>query len=615
MMSSKVNNLVVLREDPHRKTWSLYSIVFSRSGTPDASCPPESQSDQKETHPMSKYSKISLDGIFVPPATPSFADLIAQLKTDTVLKPARRKDLMSGLRRVAEALHRTPAQVPADPRWLQPRLARIAPAAVGITTKTWQNTVSNARNAMVACGIVSKRQRRVSDLSPEWRELWDMVRASKDKSLLNPLPRFIFFLNRINVMPKDVRSDHALLYLDAVELNEISKAPRATYKQAVMGWNLAINRLPAWPRQRLEFPSQAKRVMLPEKDHAPGFITDVDRYLEMRMRPDLLATEERFNPITASSAATYRYMLLRFASHVAGAGVPINQIASLEDMLQPAHVERGLRRMLDGNTGKTSASISDIAGLLLTMASHLDLPETTRSALARFKSRLIVRDTGGMTAKNRDRLRALRNPGVLGRLLRLPEQIMARPLGQHRFRALRTREDAIAIGILLYCPLRIANLSTLEVDRHLHRSGKGLMFLVIPANEVKNNRPLEFELPPHLVKMIDEFLASRAPILCTPDCPYLFPATRKDGPVAANGLSERIKRRVLTEIGVEMNAHLFRHLAVMIYLDANPGGYEVARQMLGHSSVSRTISVYSGLETISATQAFAAVVDKLRDGV
>ena len=50
----------------------------------------------------------------------------------------------------------------------------------------------------------------------------------------------------------------------------------------------------------------------------------------------------------------------------------------------------------------------------------------------------------------------------------------------------------------------------------------------------------------------------------------------------------------------------------MIYLDANPGGYEVARQMLGHSSVSRTISVYSGLETIKATQAFSAVVDDLR---
>ena len=114
---------------------------------------------------------------------------------------------------------------------------------------------------------------------------------------------------------------------------------------------------------------------------------------------------------------------------------------------------------------------------------------------------------------------------------------------------------------------------------------------------------------------VDAHLAERAPSLCAPDCQYLFPATRKAGPVSGNRLSERIKKRVRNEIGVEMNAHLFRHLAVMIYLDANPGGYEVARQMLGHSSVSRTISVYSGLETIKATQAFANVVDTLRDGV
>jgi integrase len=563
---------------------------------------------------MTKYSTIPLDGIFVSPSTPSFADLMDQLSTNDVLAPVRRKDLTSGLRRVADALNRAPAQVLADPRWLQPRLARIVPAAIGVSPKTWQNTVSNARNAMVACGIVSNRQRKVSDLSPTWRALWNLVRDSKDKSLLSPLPRFIFFLDRIGVAPEEVGSDDALLFLEAVEQNEISKNPQSAYRDAVMGWNRAVDRLPAWPRQRLDLPSRAKRVMLPEADYVSSFITDVDRYLEMRMRPDLLSIEDGLTPIAASTAATYRYMLLRFASHVVGGGVRTSEITCLEDLLQPAHVERGLRRMLQNNDGKTCASISDIAGLVLTIAGHLNLPEEARNAFARFKRRLVVHNTGGMTAKNRDRLRALRAPGVLGRLLRLPEHIMARPLGTHRCKALRAREDAIAIGILLYCPLRVSNLSNIEIKRHLHRPGKGRMFLVIPADEVKNNRPLEFKLPAHLVAMIDAHLVDRADVLCTPDCPYLFPAARTDGSVAASGLAERIKKRVHTEIGVEMNVHLFRHLAVMIYLDKNPGGYEVARQMLGHSSVSRTISVYSGLETISATQAFARVINDLREG-
>lgn len=147
---------------------------------------------------MTRYSTAPLDGIFVPPATPSFADLIERLGADETLTLSRRKDLVSGLRRVASALDRTPAQVPADPRWLQPRLARIVPAALGIATKTWQNSVSNARSAMVTCGIVRKRQRKVSDLSPVWQALWEQVRASKDKGLLSPLPRFVFFLDRIS---------------------------------------------------------------------------------------------------------------------------------------------------------------------------------------------------------------------------------------------------------------------------------------------------------------------------------------------------------------------------------------------------------------------------------
>ncbi|MDP4989627.1 MAG: hypothetical protein NWQ37_00235, partial [Marivita lacus] len=170
--------------------------------------------------------------------------------------------------------------------------------------------------------------------------------------------------------------------------------------------------------------------------------------------------------------------------------------------------------MLEGNDGKTSPSISDTAGLLLTIAAHLNLSEETRTALARFKTRLLVRDTGGMTTKNRDRLRALRGDGVLERLLHLPDQIMARPPSNHRYQELRAREDAIAIGILHYCPLRISNLSKLEIERHLHRPGKGRMFLVIPAHEVKNRRPIEFELPAHLVAMIDAHLADRVDVLC-----------------------------------------------------------------------------------------------------
>ena len=74
-------------------------------------------------------------------------------------------------------------------------------------------------------------------------------------------------------------------------------------------------------------------------------------------------------------------------------------------------------------------------------------------------------------------------------------------------------------------------------------------------------------------------------------------------------LSARIKKRVSKVTGLTVNSHLFRHAAVMNWLDANPGGYEVARRLLGHSEVSHTINLYSGLEVKSATRAFADLIE------
>jgi hypothetical protein len=50
----------------------------------------------------------------------------------------------------------------------------------------------------------------------------------------------------------------------------------------------------------------------------------------------------------------------------------------------------------------------------------------------------------------------------------------------------------------------------------------------------------------------------------------------------------------------------------MNWLDANPGGYEVARRLLGHSEVSQTINMYSGLEVTSATRAFADLIGSMK---
>jgi integrase len=64
--------------------------------------------------------------------------------------------------------------------------------------------------------------------------------------------------------------------------------------------------------------------------------------------------------------------------------------------------------------------------------------------------------------------------------------------------------------------------------------------------------------------------------------------------------------------GLRFNAHLFRHAAGKIFLDARPGHYEVVRRVLGHRSIATTTSLYTGAETRSAGLHFAAVIAERR---
>ena len=193
----------------------------------------------------------------------------------------------------------------------------------------------------------------------------------------------------------------------------------------------------------------------------------------------------------------------------------------------------------------------------------------------------------------------------------MPERIFGRSSGKSKaYTTALAREDALAIAILLICPVRVKNLAKIHLERNLHRPGDGCVFLVFEDDEVKNQRHVEFELPRDVSRMIDRHLSSRVPELCPSGTPWLFPRRDGRGPIDPNQLSSRLAKRIRRETGLEVNAHLFRHLAVMVWLDANPGSYEAARRLLGHSELSHTLNMYSGLEVRAATQAFARIISE-----
>ncbi|WP_454747511.1 hypothetical protein [Ciceribacter selenitireducens] len=559
---------------------------------------------------MTIHSQIRTDQAFVAPHTPMFADLIEQLVKDDTVAELRRRDLISGLRRVAGALGLPPSDVPCSGRWLQPRLSKISSARLGITTKAWQNAVSDARSAMAHFGIVERRFSRIDDLTPEWRTLWSSLLEAKDKTLQPALCRFVYFLSSQGIGLGEVSDQHALAYREALIHNEISKSPDVAYRAALNGWNLAVKRLTAWPRQTLAVPSRQKIFTIEETAFPHQFRAEVADILRKLSDPDPFGEDVRTKPLRHVTIAQYRRYAFRFASELVHSGLPIAEISGLHVLLDPVMAERGLRYMLSRTGNKTTHLIGKIASFLNGLGKIVGTPQAAQQKLQKLAARLLVAPAKGMTRKNRDRLRVLQDARSQRRLLLLPDRIFAQPVGKTKgFTTALAREDALAIAILLFCPIRIKNLSEIHLDRNLHRPGDGRVYLVLVEDEIKNERPLEFELPRDLVRMIDKHLATRSPELCPAGTPWLFPLRDGQSPVSSNRLSNRLSKRIWKETGLEVNAHLFRHFAVMNWLDANPGAYEGARRLLGHSEVSNTIKMYSGLEVRAATKTFADLIE------
>ena len=557
------------------------------------------------------------DFAFVPKGTPMFSDLIDRLSADKTLTETRRRDMISGLRRIAKALGRAAEDVPAYGRWLQPRLDKLRPAAMGITVKSWQNAVSDARAAMVQCGLVERRWGRPSDLSPEWQALWKMVLGSDDRTVKVSAGRFVHFLSRNDVAPDEVGDQHAIAFLEALEANEIYKSPETAYRAAVNAWNLAATRFPAWPRNQLSLPRRKTIHKLADDELPLALHADLDALIHRLAHPDPLAEDGSVRARRPATLTQYRGQMIRFASELVHSGMPVEDITDVATMLDPEVAERGLRQMLTRTDHKTNKLIHQMAALLRNLGRVTGQPEEVQKALKKLAAKLALAPQRGMTRKNRDRLRVLQDETTMRRLLLLPEQLFnTPPAGKaNAYTKALAREDALAIAILLYCPIRIKNLAGIHLEQNLHRPGDGRVFLVLTEEEVKNERSMEFDLPPDLIRMIDAHVKTRSPELCPAGNPWLFPRRKgPSGPFHSGQLATRICKRIRKMTGIEMNAHLFRHFAVMNWLDANPGGYEVARRLLGHSEVSLTINMYSGLEVKAATKQFADLVTAKKRG-
>jgi integrase len=296
------------------------------------------------------------------------------------------------------------------------------------------------------------------------------------------------------------------------------------------------------------------------------------------------------------------------------AGVAIESLTSLSALLAPDVAETVLDAYWRRDGENPKLFTIDLAHRFLAIAKETRcLDDAACERLDEMRRDLDQHRPIGLTDKNIAFLRQVLTPGVWGRVVQLPQALIAHAGEQQKsspVRAAVTAQLAAAIAILAFAPVRIGNLAMARLDLNLIKPGgpDSDYWLAFPDYDVKNRVKLEYPLDQYATAIINEYVHDFRPTLLRGrNDDSLFPGQFR-GAKGKICLSGQIKDRIYKETGLRMTAHQFRHAAGAIILMRRPGEYELVRRLLGHRRLQTTINAYTGLDGIQASKIFAELV-------
>lgn len=553
---------------------------------------------------------------FADPALASFADLIDRLKRDRELPATKRQNWIWALKAVARAAAKEPADIVAHPEFLRAVMKVAAPESIGLRRAAWNNARSLTGKALVWAGLASMPQHYQAPFTVAWQDLWDKLPGGKT-ALRFQLSRFFHYCSAQDITPDEIGDEILAAFHEALINESIVELPYEIYRGAAKSWNNAAGRIEGWPQQRLTVPSRQQLFNLPWDVFPTSLKDDIEAYCRRAAGLDL--TDDHFTRAQSpATIETRRWQVRLLASAVVKSGIPAEILTGLSVLLRPELAAAGLQFLLDRGNGKSTPQISHLATFLPTLARRLDMPDAVITRLGKIALKLKVAQHG-MTQRNREALQAFDDEEVVRALLSLPALLVEEVLkgGRSGYREAKTIQTALAIELVLNAPVRRKNLASIEVDRHFIEVGgrrDRRVHLRFPAHEVKNAADLEFPLMPEAIDLVELYLKVWRPILCSgKQTPFLFPGDPPDRPKGKGALSSQIKEVVYAYTRLDMPAHRFRHAVGKIYLDRNPGKYEIVRLLLGHKDINTTIAFYTGAESASAARHYHRTILGIRN--
>jgi integrase len=552
----------------------------------------------------------------VPPgAVPAtLQDVLDRLSGHGGLSDTRKRDLRSAVVRFAKLVGQPPAMIQLDLAQLRRTLDGMVPAQAKISLRRWANLRSDLAAAIDASGLRPMLKTSDLELDEVWKQLLDPV---NDQRVRHGLSRFARWASLRRVAPVAVDGSIVERFVAELQACTLIRKIEDQHRSVATAWNRLVALQPNWGLGPVRVPSNKPAPTRLAWAQLPvSFQKDVEHYLTWTTVPDPLDEGARARALAPQTRHLRRDQIHSAVSAAVAAGTDVADLTSLASLVAPGTFKALLGHRWKQDGRKLTAYTHGVAGTLIAIASEwVKAPADTVATVKELRRKLGVLPSG-LTPKNEALLRKFDDPRLLDGLVELPGRLWRkarRDLAKSR-RPFIDLQSALAIDLLIHVPLRMENLASLNFEEHLHwPQGRGKPALVVfKIDETKNDIQLEFEIPTELADRFHFYRNEIAPAVTgkRPDAVFVAWTGKPRGQSA---ITTAIEKTVLKYLGVKLTPHQFRHLVAKIILDANPGAYELVRQMLGHKNSKTTTNFYAGVNTRRAGRAHADLIMKLRE--
>jgi integrase len=465
--------------------------------------------------------------------------------------------------------------------------------------------------------------------------------------------------------PGDINDDALLAYEAYMLAHMVGRKAGEVIRLIARLWNDTARRDPAWSQTKLSAPSGVTPPFPPFtaypvtlQEHIAGFKAWMAG-TRRRRSPDRRPGRKR-----AARPATIINVLgnirLALGALVAGGRDPMS-LTDLGCLMNEPDLEAILlfhekraeaKQQALPEADRIAPALPYAIGAVLLMIAqrYCELPAETLKPLREIVGDFRRPSLGKPTWKNRGRVNELIHDRIKLRLLmRLPATLMKKALELHEesartlLRADQTAgseaarltrkavglatqaaylaREAVAIGILCRIPLRIKNLDEIRIGTNLRFTGgrSDIVTLNFIVDETKNRIDLEFYIGPRLHALLQTYIAHFLPFFAADSADrnenrWLFPSgDGRPGPLSIGRLRTIIVRTVADNVGVTINPHLFRALAVTLALEHSPDALDHCRQLLGDKSLTVVLRHYAMTQEKEAARRQSAFVDAEED--